>query len=135
MCWYVVYRMSLQKTIKSAFGTASFSQEAESNEKAAVQEAMHNQRLPTPKGSDWEAIRQYYSLPEPVQVDSVQSTVVLPPGWSVDTDPDDVYRRCCIIFDHEKKKVGGTFLKNTGYDYYGRIHFNSDRLKELGIVQ
>lgn len=106
----------------------------EAGEKATVSEALAASQIPTPSGKLWTAIRTHYGLPEAIVVDKVQSTVTLPSGWTVVRDPEDHYGRCCIIKDHQGVSVGGTFLKNTGYDYYGRTHFKEDRLKVLGII-
>ena len=105
-------------------------------EKAAVDDMLASSKIPTPKGELWNAIVEHYSLgPDCCEhVDSVQSKVKLPKGWKVQKNPSDPYGRCCDILDHEEKKVGSTFLKNTGYDYYGHTSFNKDRLKELGVV-
>lgn len=110
------------------------SAEIEAGEKQAVLAALKASRIPTPSGASWEAIQTHYSLPPPVRADNVQSKVTLPPGWTVKKDPNDYYGRCCIITDHDGVKVGRTFLKNTGYDYYGSTSFNKERLKELGIL-
>lgn len=103
-------------------------------EKAAVAEALVVSRIPTPSGENWEAIRAHYQLPEAVVVDKVQSKVTLPPGWTIVLDPTNPYGRCCIIKDHTGAAVGSTFLKNTGYDYFGNTNFKEDRLKTLGII-
>jgi len=103
-------------------------------EKAAVKEQMAAGRIPTPDGKLWDAIVAHYGLPSPVKVDSVQSTVTLPPGWKIRANPSDPYGRCTQITDHEGQVIGGTFLKNTGYDYYGSTSFNKERLIALGIL-
>lgn len=117
------------------FWEGGSSTEIEYGEKAAVKDALVNQRIPIPNGKYWDAIKEHYHLPEPVPVDKVQAKVVLPPGWKVEKDTKDVYGRCCIIYDHEHVVIGRTFLKNTGYDYYGSTNFEKDRLKELGIMK
>jgi hypothetical protein len=106
----------------------------EAGEKAAVREMLADSRIPTPSGSAWDAIVAYYNLPAAQPIDEVQSRVTLPPGWKIEKNSTDPYGRCCIIRDHEGKEVGDTFLKNTGYDYYGSTNFSKDRLKALGII-
>lgn len=102
-------------------------------EHSAVQGALQNNRIPTPSGREWDAICRKYPNVTSEKHDIVQSSVQLPPGWTVKEDPDDPYGRSCVIRDHEGQRVGGTFLKDSGYDYYGYTYFNKDRLVELGI--
>jgi hypothetical protein len=104
-------------------------------EKAAVKEQMAAGRIPTPDGYDWAMISAFYELPPLVKMDNVQSRVTLPPGWKIRADPSDPYGRCTKIIDHEGQVVGSTFLKNTGYDYYGCTSFNKERLIALGIYR
>ena len=100
-------------------------------EEKAVNEALMKGTIPTPSGDNWKAIQKKYNLPDPIKVDSVQSEVKLPPGWTFKVNKRDV--RHMTIMDHEGKKVGSVFLKQTPYDYYGSVNFDTDRLKELGI--
>lgn len=102
-------------------------------EKYAAIDARNHHQIPTPSGKLWEAIQKHYDLPEPETVDSVLSKIKLPDGWKMSADPEDVYNRYSIITDHEGRKVGMTFLKNTGYDYNGYTLFYVQRLQELGI--
>jgi hypothetical protein len=128
----------LRKTVNMEslqLNTLGSPSEIEAGEKRAVEDALKASRLPTPNGNGWDAIKKFYSLPDPEPVDRVQSKVTLPPGWTIKKDPSDPYGRCCIITDHEGEKVGSTFLKNTGYDYYGNTHFNKERLQKLGILE
>lgn len=102
-------------------------------EKDHVKESVAQSRMPTPKGRLWNAIKNYYSLPDPVKFDKVQSKVVLPPNWTIGVDPNDPYGRQTTILDHEAKKVGSFFLKMTFYDKYGYTSFDEQRLRDLGV--
>lgn len=90
--------------------------------------------MPTPKGKNWESIMTFYGLPEPVPIDKVLSKVTLPKGWKICKDPEGVSGRKCLIKDETGSNVGGFFLKNALYDYFGSIWFDEDRLVELGVI-
>ena len=102
-------RSPLQKNTGGLPGSDSHIIEA--GEKAAVREMLAGSRIPTPSGSDWDAIVARYRLPAAQRIDEVQSRVTFPPGWKIEKDNTDTYGRCCIIYDHEGQKVGSTFLK------------------------
>ena len=111
------------------------SNQIEACEKSAVAEAIVSSKIPHPSGDEWNAIVSHYGLPERVVVDKVLSSVVFPKGWTCAPDPSDYYSRNVLIKDHEGKKVGSYFLKNTGYDYYGNTSFDRTRLVELGVMK
>jgi hypothetical protein len=104
-------------------------------EATAVGKALAQSLLPTPdaKNEEWKAIAEHYKLPQPVLHDKVLSKVQLPTGWTVSANRTD--NRRMVITDHEGKTVGGSFLKDTGYDYYGSVYFDRDRLVELGVLK
>lgn len=111
----------------------------QANERAAVDQAMAGNEMPTPKCKLWKLIQKTYYLPDPKQVDSVLSYVVLPPNWIVKRSDTDPYGRCVDILaptdNGSMVKVGSYFLKTTSYDYYGSINFYAKELAELGIVE
>lgn len=107
----------------------------EYREQQAVENALKANRVPSINKTDnWDAIKKFYKLPDEKQIDSVLFEIVLPDKWTIKLDNNDPYKRCCIIYDHENNEIGGIFLKDTGYDYYGYTTFNEDRLLELGII-
>jgi len=106
----------------------------EAMEKAAVKKMVAESCLPTPKCENWDAIKKFYNLPDPKRVDNVKSIVKLPVGWTVEIDPNDYFKRNCNIKNKNGEKVGSTFLKTTPYNYYGFINFNSEKLKEMGVL-
>ena len=59
-------------------------------EEKAVNKALMEGTIPTPKGANWKAIQKKYNLPDPIRIDSVQSKVKLPPGWTIKVDKIDV---------------------------------------------
>ena len=126
-------QMSLQNNTRGVWNGGS-SAENERGERQAVAEALVESRLPTPEGEEWKAIQKFYNLPEPTKLDNVQSKVTLPEGWTVTRDSSDPYGRCCLIYNGNGEKVGSTFLKNTGYDYYGNTYFDNKQLQKMGIL-
>lgn len=104
-------------------------------EAKAFGEALSASLMPAPKENDpeWKAIVAHYKLPQPVKHDHVLAKVTLPTGWTLVPSKHD--NRRMVIMDHEGKVVGGSFLKNTGYDYYGSLYFEKDRLVELGVLK
>ena len=103
-------------------------------EKYAVDVALKNSQMPTPRGDVWRTIKEHYKLPDPQRIDNVLSMVTLPAGWRNVKNPDDPYGRSTDIFDEQNRKVGGTFLKDTPYDRVGYTTFDSVMVNEsLGM--
>lgn len=122
----------VNQVIMSLFGLSS--SEIMARERSAVNNALVTYSIPTPSGAQWDAICAKYPEVTSQKVDEVLSKVTLPSGWSVTKDPSDPYGRCCLIIDHTGEKVGSTFLKDTGYDYYGSCSFSRTQLVKLGII-
>jgi hypothetical protein len=106
------------------------SKQIEDREKAAAAHAAKNFNIPTPKGKLWESLKEALKL-KVTPKDSVLVSVAFPQGWTMLSDQDDRSRRRYLILDKKGREVGSTFLKNTGYDYYGSTSLNEEAVKSI----
>lgn len=54
-------------------------------------------------------------------LDKVLISATLPSGWSIQRAPDTSDERYRILYADTGAGITSIFIKNSGYDYYGRI--------------